>query len=310
MTPRGWHAGLCAATALLVAVTAAAQSPVVVQTLQVGDTQRRWLRYDPPASQAPRGIVVVLHGNGSSADEIMDIARPRATQQWLGIAAREGLRLLVPDGTPGPTGARGWNDCRGDAATNPAADDVAFFDALLRAERRGAWRRVPVYVVGFSNGGAMALRLAIERPRLLRAATIISAAMPAASECAAPRRAVDLLFINGTADRIVPFEGGMVRLGDVPRGSVLGTAESVAVWARLAGAGEPTVTERADLDADDNSRVTELRWAGPRAQLRLLRVTGGGHAEPTIAAPRVTWPGQNRDIEAAAEAWAFFRSLR
>lgn len=290
-------------------VATARESPVE-QTTQVGAELRRWLRIDPPASQRPRGIVVLLHGNGSSADDLMDLEQPRATQQWLGIAAREGLRLLVPDGTPGSTGARGWNDCRGDAATNPVADDVAFFDAMLRAERRGAWRAAPVYVVGYSNGGAMALRLAIERPRRLRAVTVIAAAMPGASECRAPTRAVSVLFMNGTADAVVPWSGGRVMLGSTPRGSVQATPDSVRTWATLARADAPQRSERADVDPADGSRVSEERWRGSRAEVVLLRVEGGGHAEPTISAPRVRWPGQNRDIESAEEAWAFFSRLR
>ncbi len=274
------------------------------RTLGVDGTTRQYLVREP--TQPPRAIVLLLHGNGGSARALASTERPHALHAWHALAEREALRLVIPEGAPGPDGRQGWNDCRADADNNPTTDDVRFLTRLAAAEQpRG--RRLPVFVAGTSNGGQMALRLAIEQPRAVRGVAAVVAAMAASSECRAPRRAANVLFVTGTADPVVPYGGGAVRLGNVPRGSVLSAERSVAVWAELARAPAAGVASPLpDADADDGSRVTRVTHAGTHARVELLRVDGGGHTEPTLTGPRVRWPGQNRDIETAEETWRFF----
>lgn len=275
-------------------------------SLRIDGAARQYYVREP--TQRPRAIVVLLHGNGGSARALVATHRPHALHAWHSVAEREALRLVVPEGAAGDDGRQGWNDCRADADNNPPTDDVRFLTRLAAAQQpRG--RRLPVFVAGTSNGGQMALRLAIEQPRAVSGVAAVVAAMAAASECRAPRRAVNVLFVTGTADPIVPYGGGAVRLGNVPRGSVLSAERSVAVWAELARAPAAGVAVMLpDVDADDGSRVTRVTHAGARARVEVLRVEGGGHMEPTLTGPRVRWPGQNRDIETADATWRFFKA--
>jgi len=98
---------------------------------------------------------------------------------------------------------------RGFAATR--IDDVARLTALV-----DSWRRRPgvdprrIYVLGFSNGGFMAHRLACRiGDRLAAVASIGGAGLDAAERCtiAAP---VGVLEVHGDGDRIVRPDGGRV----------------------------------------------------------------------------------------------------
>lgn len=144
--------------------------------------------------------------------------------------------------------------------------------------------------------------------------------MPAHSECPPPRRAVPVIFVNGTADPLVPFDGGGMaerfgsgHSGDA-RGTVLAATTSALQWARLAGANAaPTTVQLPDRDPDDGSTVTQQTWThrDGRPVVRLLRVDGGGHVEPSIDhryARLVTrfLGAQNGDIESAEAIHAFF----
>lgn len=295
---------LCAWLAGPAGVAAGLPAPWSTRTLLIDGAPREYLVREP--SQRPRAIVVLLHGNGGSARALASTERPHALHAWHALAEREAVRLVIPEGAPGSEGRQGWNDCRADADTNPGTNDVKFLRRLIDTEQpRG--RRLPVFVAGTSNGGQMALRVAIEQPRLVRGVAAVIAAMAATSECREPRRAVNVLFISGTADTVLPYGGGVVRVGRVARGSALSAERSIATWAELARAPATGLqVQLPDLDPADSGRVTRVTYLGTRARVEQLRVDGGGHMEPTITGPRVSWPGQNRDIETADEMWRFF----
>ena len=68
-----------------------------------------------------------------------------------------------------------------------------------------------------------------------------------------------------------------------------------------------------DLDRDDDSTVVEETWSmrDGRPGVRLLRVEGGGHTEPSSAHryPRLighVLGAQNGDVEVADALWRFF----
>jgi polyhydroxybutyrate depolymerase len=83
-------------------------------------------------------------------------------------------------------------------------DDVAFLSSLI--EELGAR---PVFVTGFSNGAAMAFRLALEQGQRL------SAVAPVAGYCwlqpPVLSHGVPTFYLVGAADPLVLLEGGKVR---------------------------------------------------------------------------------------------------
>jgi polyhydroxybutyrate depolymerase len=280
------------------------------------------LLFAPGPASSPRPLVVLLHGNGGTAAMLMGEGDERAPfRQWLALADRAKWLVAVPDGTvsAGPKGTRGWNDCRGDAATNPTVDDVAFIEQLIAGiDAQYAVDRSRVFIAGHSNGGNMALRMAIERPQVVRAVAAVAASMPAKSECAPPARFVPVLLINGTADSVMPYRGGAVGFGlQRNRGTVLSTPASVRKWASLGGLRRiPNNSSMPDLDGDDGSTVTQMTYSDRKGNVgvKLYRVNGGNHGIPSRlprGAQRAL-PGMGRtngDIESAAEIMAFFEQV-
>ena len=277
---------------------------------------RRYLVHVPAGDAPPTAVLLVLHGHGGGASQVVGPRWPGAA--WTAIADRERWLLVVPQGLDGTDGRPGWNDCRADAGTNPGSDDAGFLRALSASlERERGMAHARHYVVGTSNGGMMALRMAIEAPAWTTAVGAIVAAMPARSECAPPRRAVPVIFVNGTADPLVPFDGGAVGTrfgaGDA-RGTVLAATTSALQWARLAGANAtPAVVALPDRTTEDDSTVTQSTWTtrDGHPAVRLLRVDGGGHSEPSVAHryPRLLGRlvgAQNGDVESAEAIAAFF----
>lgn len=77
-------------------------------TLDRPEGARHYLVAAPPvATTGTRPLVVVLHGAGASADQVLGLAfAPSRLSLWLEIAAREQLVVIAPD-----AGKGGWSDC-------------------------------------------------------------------------------------------------------------------------------------------------------------------------------------------------------
>lgn len=276
--------------------------------LESGGLVRRYGWYRPPGLAAPAPVVLILHGSAATGDRM----RSATGRAFDALADREGFIAVYPDGVEGH-----WNDCRrvGDyAAKTLAVDDTAFLEAVV--DHIG--RQVPVdhgrvFAFGLSNGGQMALRLALEAPDFVAGVTAVAASVPAAGNqgCAPGRGPVAVLLINGTGDPINPWDGGRVTLlgafGD--RGEVLSAADSLEHFRRLGGhRGEPFQHRYPDLDAADGTVATRQVWSGEGLpEVALITIHDGGH---TIPHPVKTFPRilgrTSHDLSAAEEAWRFF----
>lgn len=266
--------------------------------------------------RGPRPLVIMLHGHGGSGANLVGEGRQRAApyRRWALIADREGLILAAPNGVISPDRRTGWNDCRADTDVLPSTDDVRFLDEIIAAiDRTAPVDRTRLFVVGSSNGGFMALRYAIDRPKAVRAAAAIVATMPIRSECSSTPPAVPVLFMLGTADPLVPYQGGTAGGSAGGRGSVFSAEESVTLWTTAHQiAADPEVDSFPDRDRRDQSRVIRFTWSkARRPSVVLYRIEGGGHTEPSLAdrqsrvVTRLLGP-QNGDVESAEQIWRFF----
>jgi polyhydroxybutyrate depolymerase len=172
-----------------------------------------------------------------------------------------------------------------------------------------------VFATGISNGGQMALRLALEAPGRVRAVAPVAASLPAERnmDCRPAGRPVSVLLMNGTADPMNPFTGGDVALYGLigNRGAVLSSEDSIDYFRDLAGhTGAPAQGELPDRDPGDGSRVEVRRWEAPgRKLVALYAIRNGGHNAPSpqLEIPRLLGP-TNHDISAAEEIWRFFEA--
>jgi len=85
-----------------------------------------------------------------------------------------------------------------------------------------------IYVTGLSNGGMKMLRLGCELDEKIAAIAPVIASMPKnISATCAPAGPLPVLFMNGTYDPIVPWNGGDVRVFRKSLGAVLSTQATV-----------------------------------------------------------------------------------
>lgn len=300
-------------------------SPVVRADMQRPEGLRHYLKA-VPTRQAPgakRPLVVVLHGSGASAAQVLGQAFPPSPLSvWLEIAEREHLVIVAPDGVK-QRGKRAWNDGYAAVASNPAVDDVGFVGAVIdQAIAQDDVDPRRVYVIGASKGGMMAYRLAAELAPRVAAFCAILAGMPLERGYAAPNLPVSAMVVAGTADPFIPYGGGKYWYTLWLMAPMVGIEATAAIWRRLAGLPERPSEERQFARCDlgrygGSTRATCTVWGEDPAgvQVALLKIEGGGHAEPS---GKRRYPGlfsrfpgrQNGDLEIAEEAWAFFRDKR
>ena len=286
--------------------------------------QRHYLMATPDhLASGKHPLVILLHGHRGSAAQVLGqngSAGPLSV--WLQIADREQVLVAAPDGAKGNDGTTGWNDCRADATSSPKTDDTGFISAIIDKEI-AAHDADParVYVMGMSNGGIMTFRLATEIAPKLAGFAAVSASMASNSVCSAPKMPLSALIISGTADPLVPYQGGAIHFHGFPtpnRGSVIGIEDSALFWRKLDQIStEASTTEIVHRDPDDQTRATRMTWGSARdkVQVELIRIDKGGHLEPSITRPlgrvyTLLFGAQNGDLEAAEEAWTFFKDKR
>lgn len=316
-------AALVAAVAATFVAAPASASTITDRTLPRPEGTRHYLVVEPDRlARANRPLVILLHGHGTNGALMvgMESFVGYRSQDWIRLAERERVLLIAPDGIKASDGKSSWNDCKGDASTNPASDDVGFIGDLINmAVSDLGVDPERVYVFGSAGGGAMAYRLGIELAPRLAAIGVQGALMPTQSQCRAPSHPMSVIVMHGTADRIAPYEGG--QLGNWlirGRGTGVAVEESVAVWRRVAGLSELAGSYRIPhLQSGDPTFATRYIWGQDpaRVQVEFMRIEGGGHA-PSSKQDDLPWllkkvvGNMNHDVDTAEEAWIFFRDKR
>jgi polyhydroxybutyrate depolymerase len=279
--------------------------------LEHGGRTRTWIAYVPAKAAKHPALVLALHGSMGTGERV----RVGFGYDFDLLADQHGFIAVYPQGYEGH-----WNDCRvmgPYAAKRENIDDVGFLHALVdRLVKDHDADAARVYVAGVSNGGSMTLCLALQTPDFARAYAAVVSGVPApANMTVTPKgQPVSILFMNGTGDPIVPWQGGDVVLWPVlaNRGPVLSAEASVDYFRKLAGLDSALqVTRFPDRDPGDGSTVERSLWSSPgKRTVALYTIKGGGHAipHPAVHGPRLLGHS-NRDIQAANEIWEFFQSV-
>jgi polyhydroxybutyrate depolymerase len=208
----------------------------------------------------------------------------------LELSDENGFLVLVPNGVdPGTGDPRGdsqhWNDLRDDWKGGSDADDVGFLTALVDwavSDRDVDPSRV--YVTGPSNGGMMTYRLLVERPSVFAAGVALIANLPQA-DVAPPTSSTPLMIMNGTKDKLIPWDGGEVgRNRGVVRSSLatrdywIGANDADAGAVRRETVSQRTLFNRCRIESEFYPASPA---AGAAAPVRFCTMDGGGHVIPT-----------------------------
>ncbi len=300
----------------------APESGLFTKTIVVDGATRRYACYIPKElGDSPHPLIFELHGGGVYIEDMTGESGHKTPYKlWMNIADDEKFIVIYPEGLNGSYGKPTWHDCRGNATVYSNANDVHFISTLID-EISSSYNidSNRIYVSGISNGGLMALRLAVELSDRIAAVAAIAAAMPDSSECIAPLNPVSVLFMNGTADNHLPYNGGMLSNPPAPEhGSVYSTEESVRIWTIFdQTVTTPIVYDFPDLDTDDSSTVSRYTYSNGinNTEVILYKVIGGGHSAPSNQEQysrlfELYFGKQNHDIEMTEEVWKFFRNKK
>jgi polyhydroxybutyrate depolymerase len=292
------------------------------QTLTIDGTRRRYGLYIPEGTDGEKiPLVIELHGGGVYIEDMTGESGHKSPYKlWMPLADREKFIVVYPEGLDGAYGKPTWNDCRADCSVYSTANDVHFIEVLInRLSGQYPVDLHRIYVSGTSNGGFMAQRLACELTEYIAAMASVAAAKPAVSRCRPPDRPVSVLFMNGTDDNHMPYQGGLLsNPPDSAHGTVLSTPETIDFWVRFNHCDTiPQYRLFADRDPDDGGIPERYIYANGTEQTEVIlyKINGGGHSAPSIREQfsplyEQYFNKQNHDIEMTAEVWNFFKRHR
>jgi len=252
-----------------------------VHTMPFGGLDRSYRIHKPAGLAAAPPLVVMLHGAFGDAEQAEN------SYGWDALADSAKFVVAYPDGIGQTWNAHG---CCG-KAERENIDDVGFITTMVgEIEAALPIDKSRVYVTGISNGGIMSYALACNSGIFAAigpdAATMLDA-------CTAPHP-TSVIHIHGTADRLVPYNGG--------QGASTVNGPSIpdvnAFWRNVNQCGPPAVTIKAPV-------TTSTAVCADHRSVQLITIEGGRHQ----------WPGGTTFLErfgpahalnATQTIWQFF----
>jgi polyhydroxybutyrate depolymerase len=279
------------------------------ETIESGGLAREYILHVPPSYTGSEAVPLVLlfHGLGQGHENVHEYTA------LFELADQEGFVLVAPQGTVGSILATvHWNFLVFLRDLDPnEPDDVAFVGDLLDSlEEDLCIDPARVYATGISNGAEMSTRLACDlSDRIAAIAAISGLYYPPFSPDLANEpgclgeRPVPVMATHGTADDVIPYQGGPLGL-DIPVSVRSIETEILPQWAAHNGCASATTTE----PVSDN--VDLLRYVGcaEGATVELYRVEGGEHLWPGAYEPFQADPDVNDEINANDLLWQFFQA--
>jgi polyhydroxybutyrate depolymerase len=277
----------------------------VSRSLQHADLDRTYRLHLPRdfRAGAPVPLVIAIHGLGMNGEgmELFTDFSP--------VADEHGFAVVYPDGLN-----RMWRFWErpelGDQVKDEPGyvDDVGYIAALIDSlVAEGLVNPRRVYATGLSNGGYMSNRLACLLPDKIAAiAPVAGTTTPGLIETK-PSRPIPVLYIHGTRDHIVGYDGTDQFTREK---SSLSAQELVQWWAEQNGCGPVREEKLADAASDN---CTVIRHVHPQAEgphgapVIFYEVKGGGHTWPDGKRQPVAVMGTVcRDFNASEVMWEFF----
>jgi polyhydroxybutyrate depolymerase len=220
--------------------------------------------YDPDVA-AP--LVVLLHGYG------VDGPIQNAYFKLGEVADRNGMLAVFPSGTQNSEDERYWNAT--DACCAPPGSDVDdsayLLDVIDTVKADYSVDPKRVYLVGHSNGGFMAFRMACDHAEVIAGIVALAASTFADPDRCTPAEPVATLQVHGTADDTIRYDGEVEGVDDGER-TYPGALETLEIWATYNGC---------DLAPDEPAPPvrTIIQEAEPATVIAHSDCDRGGHAE-------------------------------
>jgi polyhydroxybutyrate depolymerase len=200
-----------------------------MQTIQMGSVTRTYLLHVPAIydGNKPVPLLVDFHVMSPTASG----AQERSISPYPAVTDPEGVVMAFPTGLAGPSGPA-WEVgpcCVGNV------DDVAFVKAVVaQVSLVACIDPKRVYAAGFSMGGGMAHFVACH------AADVFAAVAPSAFDLlqenvvdCLPPRPITVISFRGSADMLVPYDGGPSAVVPGMPVTFLGAQATFKKWAQI-----------------------------------------------------------------------------
>lgn len=273
--------------------------------------QRKFTIHTPTGftNSTPVPVVFMLHGGGGT------MTNGQGFTNLNSVSNLNGFLAVYPQGYGViPSGGFSWADGRGTSADIAGIDDLGFIDKLLDTLiAKYSIDTNKIYICGFSNGGFMTQRFACQQNQRFAAMASLGSIMDTTlfASCN-PSRPIPMLFMLGTADPFVPYNGGpMIGSGPVP--PIVGIDTLINFWK----VNNNCVTSNTPINGPnivltDSSTVTIFNYTNCscNSDISFYRINGGGHTWPGVEIPsyEIIAGQTNEDIQASVELWNFFNA--
>jgi polyhydroxybutyrate depolymerase len=246
-----------------------------------GGLERTYRVHKPASLAAAAPLVVMLHGGFGDGEQAEN------SYGWDQLADSAKFVVAYPYGV-GST----WNGhgCCGKAALENI-DDVGFITAMVgQISTTLRIDTARVYAAGISNGGIMTYALACNSNMFAAIGPVAATQLDA---CVAPHP-TSVIHIHGTADRLVPYNGG--------QGASTVNGPSIpdvnAFWRKVDQCGPPDITTKAPV-------TTSTAACADHRGVDLITIEGGRHEWPggTSFLERL---GPTHVLNATQTIWQFF----
>ena len=272
------------------------------ETIISGGLTREYILHVPPSYNGSKAVPLVLnlHGLGNSAAD---------QASYTGLAAKadqEGFIVVMPQALSTALLAQThWNVVM---FADPEPDDVGFIADLLDAlEAQLCVDSARIFAAGMSNGAQMSSRLGCSLSKRIAAIAPVSgvyfppltAEIPEPAGCPSTRP-VPVIAFHGTADSVIPFDGGPITEGGFAITLRDIDDEIMPDWAATNGCdGVPT-----NQQVTPNVQLIRYQGCDEDATVELYVIAGGVHVWPGAA--DLPDPDVNDEIIANDLIWDFF----
>lgn len=252
---------------------------------------RNYIVYKPTINNGtkPVPLVLNLHGYTSNASDQF------LYTQFDKIADTANFIIVCPNGISNSWNS-GWN-----VPYSSGTDDVGFLSALIDTiQSHYSIDANRIYSTGMSNGGFMSFRLACELSNKIAAIASVTGLMSTGqTQNCNPARKVPVLFIHGTNDPTVAYNGSLI---SISADSTFGYWKS-----KNSCSGSASFSSFQNKSTTDGCTAERYTYSscGTNSEVDFIKIVGGGH----------TWPGApidissgptNHDFSASEEIWKFF----
>ncbi len=243
---------------MLMLVSAGAQT----RTFRWQNTQRQYLMFEPSSRTGALPVLYFLHGLGDN------ITRCASDMNFASLANEYGWIILVPQAMS-VQGSTMWN-----VGFGGTADDAGFLMALVDSlAGAGKVNTDSLFFTGFSMGGFMTHKMAIEHGDRINACAPVSGLITFALADEVPVAPVRMLHIHGTSDNVVGWNGGSSYFGNIG----ISVDSIVNFWT-----GWNDCDDRPEVDSlpdrvNDGLSFVRYRYTGGDAEFQLIKVIGGSH---------------------------------